>query len=88
MKTPDQLKNEFLEVMQKEILKQSESYLQLLKDNKTLLKIVNELKQPLYNASFYSYSAKVLDQKIETSKMIELSRHILKNDFNNKFYEN
>ena len=88
MKTPDQLKNEFLEVMQKKILKQSESYLQLLKDNKTLLKIVNELKQPLYNASFYSYSAKVLDQKIETSKMIELSRHILKNDFNNKFYEN
>lgn len=88
MKTPDELKSEFLEVMQKEILKQSESYLQLLKDNKTLLNIVNELKEPLYKAAFYSYSAKVLDQKIETSKMIELSRHILKNDFNNKFYEN
>lgn len=88
MKTPDELKAEFLEVMQKEILKQSESYLQLLKDNNTLLNIVNELKEPLYKAAFYSYSAKVLDQKIETSKMIELSRHILKNDFNNKFYEN
>jgi hypothetical protein len=88
MKTPEELKAEFLEVMQKEILKQSDSYLQLLKDNNTLLNIVNELKEPLYKAAFYSYSAKVLDQKIETSKMIELSRHISEYHIKNNFYEN
>ena len=88
MKTPEELKAEFLEVMQKEILKQSDSYLQLLKDNNTLLNIVNELKEPLYKASFYSYSAKVLDQKIETSKMIELSRHISEYHIKHNFYEN
>ena len=72
-KTPEQLQSEFNNCIKEEFKILSLSYLKLMQncpDN--IIKIMAKLEgSPLYEATFYSYVIKMLEQKVNICKTLE-----------------
>ena len=75
-KKPEQLKQEFKNCIEKELITIEESYYNLMKENPEIIEIMVELENtPLYEATFYAYMVKVLTSKIDKCKIKELLQY-------------
>ena len=75
-KKPDQLRQEFKNCIEKELITIEESYYNLMKENPQMITVMQKLENsPLYDATFYAYIVKVLINKIEKCKLTEKQRN-------------
>ena len=71
-KSPEQLKLEFKNCIDNELVNIYVEYYKLVKEEPEIRKIMVELENtPLYQATFYTYVIKVLERKVENCKLIE-----------------
>jgi hypothetical protein len=72
-KSPEQLKQEFKNCIERELIPAYEDYYNLIRENKEISEIMVKLENtPLYEATFYAYIVKLFTSKIDKCKIKEL----------------
>jgi hypothetical protein len=72
-KSPDQLRQEFKNCIERELIPAYEDYYNLMKEKPEIREIMIELENsPLYEATFYAYIVKLFTSKIDKCKIKEL----------------
>ena len=75
-KKPEQLRQEFKNCIEKELIEIEKGYYNLMKEKPEIREIMTELENtPLYEATFYAYIVKVFTSKIDKCKIKELLQY-------------